>query len=81
MEGGVTMENVVIENVYYDGTAGFCDDPNQTIVGQEWHGAALDFRCMRKTDYFKNVIFRNIFAREGAEIAVCKMGVELDIKN
>ena len=79
MEGGVTMENVVIENVYYDGTAGFCDDPNQTIVGQEWHGAALDFRCMRETDYFKNVIFRNIFAREGAEIAVCKMGVELDI--
>jgi len=29
----------------------------------------------------KNVIFRNIFARDGADIAVCKEGFKLDIRN
>ena len=79
-KGGVTMENVVFENIHFNGTAAFCDDANQNVPGEEWHGAALDFRCMREDDYLKNVIFRNIFVRENAEIAVCKMGVELDIR-
>ena len=78
--GGVTMENVVIENIYFNGTAGFCDDPNFTVVGEEWHGAALDFRCMRETDFLKNVVFRNIFACDNAKVAVCKDGFALDIK-
>lgn len=80
-EGGITMENVVIENIHYNAVPGFLDDANQTVPGTEWHGAALDFRCMRKTDYLKNVIFRNIFARDGADIAVCKEGFKLDIRN
>lgn len=80
-EGGVTMENVVFSNINYDATPGFNNDPNFNKLGDEWYGAALDFRLMREGDYLKNVVFRDIFACEGAELAVSKMGIELDIKN
>lgn len=66
--GGITMKNVLIENVYYSGTADYCDDPGDgsyknryTFPGLPFQGCALDFRCMRTTDQLKNLVFRNIF--------------------
>jgi len=67
--GGVSMENVCIENVYYQGTAAYCDDPGDgsyqnryTDPGLPFKGCALDFRRMRPTDRLDHVVFRHIFA-------------------
>ncbi len=80
VQGGVDMENVVIENIHYNGTAGHCNWSALTVVGEPFSGCALDFRCMRKEDKFKNVVFRDIFTREGTEIALLHEGLELDIR-
>ncbi len=64
---GVTLENVLFENVDYRGTADHGDDLVLTAVGSDFHGAAFDFRCMRETDTFTNVVCRNVTRREGAE--------------
>lgn len=67
--GGVDMKNVLIENVFYSGTAAYCNDPGDgsyrnryTYPGLPFAGCALDFRCMRTSDRFDNVHFRNIIA-------------------
>ena len=81
VEGGVTMENVVVDNIHYCGSCGNPQDRGIANPGEVFDGAALDFRCMRDSDSLKNVVFRDIFAREGAEIAVAREGIELDIRN
>jgi hypothetical protein len=79
--GGATMENVVFENIHYNGTAGHCDEEWMNIIGEEFHGCALDFRRMREEDYFKNVIFRDVYARNGAELFITCDKVKPDIRN
>jgi len=79
--GGVSLENVVIENVHYSGTAQHPDDPKFSDPGRDFHGCALDFRYMRETDTMKHVVFRDIFAREGADLFLTPEGQELDIRN
>ena len=66
--GGIDMENVLIENVFYSGTADYCDDPGDgsyknryTYPGLPFNGCALDLRCKRENDRLENVIFRNVF--------------------
>ena len=66
--GGIDMKNVIIENVFYNGSAAYCDDMGDgsyknryTYPGKPFSGCALDFRCMRAGDRLQNVIFRNIF--------------------
>ncbi len=66
---GVTMENVCIDNIYYSGTSEYQDNPNDTYAqltypNENFKGCAIDFRAMRKDDYFNNVIIRNVFCRE-----------------
>ena len=39
------------------------------------------FRRMREEDSFKNVVFRDIFAREGAELCIACDRVTPDIRN
>ena len=68
--GGATMENVVIDNVHYHGTAEHLNEEWMNKPGTDFPGCALDFRCMREEDYFENVIFRDIFARQGSEIYI-----------
>lgn len=79
--GGATIENVVFENIHYNGTAGHCDEEWMNKPGTPFDGCALDFRCMREEDYFKNVIFRDVFSRDGAEICVACDKVKPDIRN
>ena len=79
--GGATMENVVFNNIRYNGTAGHCDEEWMNDAGEIFNGAALDFRRMRDEDYFKNVIFRDVFTREGAELWVACDKVTPDIRN
>ena len=79
--GGASLENVVVDNVFYEGTADYCNDGWVNDVNDEnFNGCVLYFRCMRETDTLKNVVFRNIFARAGAEIARVHEGYKLDIK-
>ncbi len=78
--GGASLENVVIDNVFYEGTAEYSKDGWVNDVNDDFSGCALDFRCMRETDTLKNVVFRNIFARDGAEIARVHDGFELEIR-
>ena len=49
--------------------------------GTPYCGCALDFRRMREEDSFKNVVFRDIFAREGAELCIACDKVTPDIRN
>jgi hypothetical protein len=49
--------------------------------GEEFGGCALDFRRMRDEDYFKNVIFRDVFTREGTELYIACDKVKPDIRN
>ncbi len=80
VQGGVDMENVVIENIHYNGTAGYCDWATLTVPGEPFNGCALDFRCMREGDGFQNVVFRDIFACEGAELVMSCEGLSVDIQ-
>lgn len=78
--GGVDMRNVVIENIHYNGTAGHCNEEGLSFPGEPYHGAALDFRCMREGDRLEHVIFRDIFNCEGSESALFKAGYAPDIR-
>lgn len=81
VEGGVSMENVVFENIYYCGTAEHGDETRFNIPGTPYPGCALDFRCLRKDDILKRVVFRDIFTGDGIEPAIVKEGFSLDIRN
>ena len=79
---GATMENVVFENIHYNGTAEHCDDEWMNEPGTSFPGCALDFRRVREGDYFKNVVFRDVFARrEGSEICITCDKIKPDIRN
>lgn len=79
--GGATLENVVFDNIHYNGTAGHCDEEWMNDAGEEFGGCALDFRRMRDEDYFKNVIFRDIFTRDGTKLCIACDKVKPDIRN
>jgi len=79
--GGATMENVVFDNIHYNGTAGHLDEEWMNDAGEEFGGCALDFRRMREDDYFKNVIFRDVFTRDGTELYIACDKVKPDIRN
>jgi len=78
---GATMENVVFDNIHYNGTAGHCDEEWMNDPGTPFPGCALDFRRVREDDYFKNVVFRDVFAREGTEICITCDKIKPDIRN
>ena len=79
--GGATMQNVVFDNIHYNGTAGHCDEEWMNDEGEPFYGCALDFRRMREDDYFKNVVFRDVFTREGTELFIACDKVNPDIRN
>lgn len=79
--GGATMENVIFENIHYNGTAQHCDEEWMNDPGTPFPGCALDFRRVREDDYFKNVVFRDVFAREGTEICIACDKIKPDIRN
>lgn len=85
--GGIDMKNVVIENVFYSGTADYCDDPGDgsyknryTYPDIPFDGCALDFRCMRKDDRLQNVVFRNIFCDTPSKLATHNSSIKLNIR-
>ena len=80
-EGGATMENVVFENIHYNGTAGHCDEEWMNEVGTSFDGCALDFRRVRENDYFKNVVFKDVFAKNGSHICITCDQIKPDIRN
>ena len=80
IRGGVSMKNVVIDNIHYNGTADHRDDTSVTLPDSDFAGAALDFRCIRETDTFQNVIFRDIFSCDGKKLAVVNPNISLDIR-
>ena len=79
--GGATMENVVFDNIHYNGTAGHGNEEWMNDEGEEFLGCALDFRRMREDDYFKNVVFRDVFTRDGAELFIACDKVKPDIRS
>lgn len=80
VSGGVTMKNVLIENVYYNGKAAYCNSEQLTEPGVPFSGCALDFRKMRDTDTMENVRFRNINVKDGSDLFLAKDGIALDIQ-
>ena len=81
---GVSLQNVVIEKVYYTGKSIYREHPEDrytelTYLGEKFGGCALDFRCLRDTDIVKNVILRDIYARRGAPLLLAKEGYGLKI--
>ncbi len=79
--GGATMQNVVFDNIHYNGTAGHCDEEWMNEPGTPFGGCALDFRRMRDNDYFDRVVFRDVFTREGTELCIACDRVTPDIRN
>ena len=79
--GGVTMQNVVFDNIHYNGTAEHQNEEWMNVPGTEFPGCALDFRRMREDDYFKNVIFRDVFSRDGAPLYIACDKVTPDIRD
>lgn len=79
--GGATLENVIFDNIHYNGTAEHCDEEWMNEPGTSFGGCALDFRRMREEDYFKNVIFRDVFTREGTDLYIACDKVTPDIRN
>lgn len=80
VSGGVSMKNVLIENVHYNGKAAYCNEDLLTDPGVPFSGCALDFRKMRDSDTLENVRFRNITARDGSDLFLAKDGLTLDIE-
>ena len=83
---GVSMKNVLIENVHYTGRSIYREHPEDrytelTYLGEKFGGCALDFRCLRDTDVVEDVILRNIHAREGAPLLLAKDGYGLKVEN
>jgi len=70
MLGGVTMENVLLDGIAYNGTAGHCDDELMNYPGTPFPGCALDFRLMRETDSLTGVEFKHVTARDGAPLCI-----------
>ena len=42
---------------------------------------ALDFRRVRENDYFKNVVFKDVFAKNGSHICITCDQIKPDIRN
>ena len=80
VSGGVSLKNVLIENVYYNGLAAHCDEEALTDVNEPFNGCALDFRKMRDSDTLENVRFRNINTKDGSDLFLVKEGITLDIQ-
>lgn len=85
ISGGVTMENVLFENIHYTGTSEYEESKETaydelTYPGEHFSGCALDFRCLRASDTLKNVRFRNIFVREGAPLYLSEKQPTPDIQ-
>ncbi|NMA08534.1 MAG: hypothetical protein GX929_05410 [Clostridiales bacterium] len=80
VSGGVTMENVVIENIHYNAIPGHLDSPTFAFPGVVYNGCAVDFRCMRETDTLKNVVFRDLFAKAGVPLWLAREGLTLDVR-
>lgn len=83
---GVSMCNVVIENVYYTGKSIYREHPEDrytelTYLGEKFGGCALDFRCLRDSDVMENVTLRNIHSREGAPLLLAREGCGLHIED
>ena len=74
---GVTLENVTFEDIRYNGTAGHCDSRYLNLVGSDYGGAALDFRCMRPTDTFTNVCCRAVTWRDGAKRLAAELPLDI----
>ena len=78
--GGVSLKNVVIENIFYSGCATHSEkDWLYTYLDQEFSGCALDFRCLRENDTFTNTIFRNIFTDAGQALVMVADGVDYQL--
>ncbi|MBQ2966761.1 MAG: hypothetical protein IJE10_01405 [Clostridia bacterium] len=80
VSGGASLENVLLENIHFNGTADyrmekFINDPDENYIG-----CGLDFRCMRESDFLKNVIVRDVFVKEGVPIKLMREGLELNIQ-
>ncbi len=85
ISGGVSLENVVISNIHYYGTSEYDDSATENydmiaFPGEHFPGCALDFRCMRDTDFTKNVVARDIFTREGTQKLLIKDGFSIDMQ-
>lgn len=74
--GGVTLENVLFDNIHYDGKAAYKNQGWLIDTTEEYNGCALYFRSMRESDFFKRVTFRDIYAREGAALFMPPKNVE-----
>lgn len=62
LRGGVTLRNVVLENLYYSAVPSYCFDPKVTNPDEPFHGCAIDMRAMREEiDTLENVVVRNVF--------------------
>nr|MBQ4318895.1 hypothetical protein [Clostridia bacterium] len=81
VKGGVTMKNVLFENIHYNGTAGHNNEGSLTEPGKPYNGCALDFRSMRDSDTLERVVFRDVFARDGAELWMADDRYVLDVRN
>lgn len=83
--GGVDLENVVIEKVFYSGhkeKAVFCDPSLTELLRREKSvpGCALDFRFMKPENIVKNVVIRDVFAREGCPLIIQKNGPKITVQ-
>ena len=74
------LENVVMENIHYNGTAGYRNEAFLTVPDKNFNGCTFDFRCMRDSDFIKNVIIRDVFTCSGAEVKMVKENFDLNIK-
>ena len=74
--GGVTLENVLFDNIHYDGKAAYKNQGWLIDTTEEYNGCALYYRSMRESDFFKRVTFRDIYAREGAALFMPPKNVE-----
>lgn len=62
LAGGVTLKNVVMENIHYNAVPAYCNEGDLTDPSEPYDGCALDFRCMREgTDTLEDVVVRDIF--------------------
>ena len=82
---GVSLCNVVIENVRYEGKSIYREHPEDryaelTFPGEKFGGCALDFRCLRDGDVMENVTLRHIRAREGAPLLLAREGYGLSVE-
>ena len=81
--GGVSLENVVFDNIHYNAVPNAIEKKNKTFNdgSEDYNGCALDFRCMRDNDMLKRVVFRDIFVCDGAEMLLADERYQFDIRN